>query len=449
MSEAEPTPPEGRAAWALRAAEYWRVWRVALPPALVALWCSLWGSGGWTALAALGIALGASALLAQRAGAALALRLRAISSVLTAYREGDFAIRVRMAPRSSPLGDVLWELNELGNSLRQYRLGEIEAWALLRKVLEEVHVVVLAFDEQGRVKLANEEAAHALGKSVEALVLEHAASLGLSELLEGPAARTIKDSAVLGSGHWELRRGAFRLAGEPHALVVLSDVSGALREEERDAWKRLIRVMGHEINNSLAPIRSVADSLQSLMAQPALPEDWREDLTSGLSIVARRAEALARFIGEYARLARLPPPQRKPMAVADWAARVSALEQRLTVEVSPGPPIVLQADADQLDQLLINLIKNAADASLERGGGVRVHWSVAGEQLELDVDDDGAGVADTANLFVPFFTTKVGGSGIGLVLARQIAEAHGGSVRLSNRSSGSGARAAVLLPITR
>jgi signal transduction histidine kinase len=342
---------------------------------------------------------------------------------------------------------VLWELNELGDSLRKYRLGEIEAWTLLRKVMEEVHVVVLAFDEQGRVKLANAEAARVLRKPVETLLLERAASLDLAELIDGAAARTIKDSPALGSGHWELRRGAFRLAGEPHALVVLSDVSGALREEERDAWKRLIRVMSHEINNTLAPIHSVADSLQSLMAQPTRPDDWQEDLSAGLSIVARRAEGLARFIGEYARLARLPAPQLGPVPVADWAARVCGLERRLSVDVLGGPAISLLADADQLDQLLINLVKNAVDASLERAGGVRMHWKVSQQVLELNVDDDGPGVAETANLFVPFFTTKAGGSGIGLVLARQIAEAHGGEVRLSTRSDGSGARAVVTLPL--
>ena len=446
---AEPVRLEGRGAWAVRAAEYWRVFRVALPPALATLWVAAFGQGVLQAALALGLALGASAFLAGRVGAALALRLRAISSVLTAYREGDFAIRVRSAPRASPIGDVLWELNELGDSLRKYRLGELEAWTLLRKVMEEVHVVVLAFDEPGRVKLANAEAARVLRKPVEALVLERAATLGLAELLEGPAARTIRDSPVLGSGHWELRRGAFRLAGEPHALVVLSDVSGALRDEERDAWKRLIRVMGHEINNSLAPIRSVADSLQSLMAQPTRPDDWQEDLSSGLSIVARRAEGLGRFIGEYARLARLPPPQLAPLLVADWAARVAALERRLTVHVLAGPAVSLLADADQLDQLLINLIKNAVEASLERAGGVRVHWDVTADELQLNVDDDGPGVADTANLFVPFFTTKSGGSGIGLVLARQIAEGHGGPVRLSTRADGSGARAVVTLPLRR
>jgi signal transduction histidine kinase len=183
------------------------------------------------------------------------------------------------------------------------------------------------------------------------------------------------------------------------------------------------------------------------MAQPTRPDDWQEDLSAGLSIVARRAEGLARFIGEYARLARLPAPQLGPVPVADWAARVCGLERRLSVDVLGGPAISLLADADQLDQLLINLVKNAVDASLERAGGVRMHWKVSQQVLELNVDDDGPGVAETANLFVPFFTTKAGGSGIGLVLARQIAEAHGGEVRLSTRSDGSGARAVVTLPL--
>jgi nitrogen fixation/metabolism regulation signal transduction histidine kinase len=439
----EDASPEGAgvAGWA-RLRTFWRNFRVALPPALAALWIAWSGAGLVSGSIALGAALALSTLFAATATAPMGARLRTISSVLTAYREGDFAIRARLDAPGTPLGDALFELNELGESLRQHRLGELEAWTLLRKVMEEVDVVVLAFDSRERVKLANAEAARVLGQSAEALLLTPIANLGIAELLEGPAARTVRDLSKL-PGQWEMRRGTFRLAGEPHSLLVLSDVSGALRDEERDAWKRLIRVMGHEINNSLAPIRSVADSLQRLVENPAPPDDWREDAAAGLSIVARRAESLGRFIAEYSKLARLPPPKLAPLRVLEWATRVSALEQRLRVEVLPGADVSLIGDADQLDQLLINLVKNAAEASLERGGGVRVHWAPQGSELELYVDDDGPGVADTANLFVPFFTTKSGGSGIGLVLARQIAQAHGGDVQLATRPDGSGARAVV------
>jgi two-component system nitrogen regulation sensor histidine kinase NtrY len=431
-----------------RLAPLWRTFRVAIPPALAAVALALGPVEAPLSWALIGLSLAVSVWLAAGADRPLSLRLRAISSVLTAYREGDFSIRVRTEPPGTPLGDVLHELNEFGDALRRHRLGELEAWMVLHKVMAEVRAVVLAFDESGAVKLANAEAARVLGKAPDALTLERAATLGLSGLLVGNATRTLKDVSALGPGHWQLRRGTFRMAGQPHALVVLSDVSVALREEEREAWKRLIRVMGHEINNSLAPIVSVVDAIRNGIALDPRPDDWEEDLEAGLSVVARRAESLARFIADYSKLARLPPPRLAPLAVIDWVTRVSALEQRLSVRVEPGPDVEVLGDTDQLDQLLINLVKNAAEASLERQGGVRVSWVLLDSSvLHVRIDDDGPGVADTLNLFVPFFTTKPGGSGVGLVLARQIAEAHGGTLALETRADGSGARATLGLPI--
>jgi nitrogen fixation/metabolism regulation signal transduction histidine kinase len=318
---------------------------------------------------------------------------------------------------------------------------------LLRKVLSELDVVVLAFDEAGRLKLANEAAERALKRRQSELTTASASALGLDELLQGTARRVVKQLPALVGGPWELRRGSFRMAGEPHALVVLPDMSSALREQEREAWKRLIVVMGHEINNSLAPIRSLSENLLSLLARAPRPPDAEQDLRDGLEIIMRRAEGLGRFMAAYGRLARLPPPTLAPVEVSGCIRRVAALEQRLAVQVTPGPDVTLLADADQLDQLLINLVKNAADATLARGGGVRVSWYVVESDLNVTIEDDGPGVRDTQNLFVPFFTTKPGGSGIGLVLARQIAEAHGGEFTLESRRDESGAIARVRLPI--
>ena len=290
-----------------------------------------------------------------------------------------------------------------------------------------------------------------LGKPSPLLLGRRAEALDLDGLLEGDAPRVVRESQTLGAGAWELRRGTFRLSGKPHSLVVVSDVSRALREQEREAWKRLIRVMGHEINNSLAPIRSISENLQGVLANPERASDWEGDMASGLSVVGRRAEALSRFMTAYARLARLPPPTLKQVDVAEWVRRVALLEQRLaiTITITGGPAMAIAGDCDQLDQLLINLLKNAVEATLERGaeGGVRVRWAVSGADLELFVEDDGPGVSDTANLFVPFFTTKQAGSGIGLALARQIAEGHRGEVRLRTREDGGGAEATVRLPI--
>ncbi|MGH9258767.1 MAG: sensor histidine kinase, partial [Acidimicrobiales bacterium] len=250
-----------------------------------------------------------------------------------------------------------------------------------------------------------------------------------------------------GAGKWEVRRGEFRQGGLPHQLLVLADVSRALREEERQAWQRLVRVLGHEINNSLAPIKSVVESLQALVRRRPRPADADTDVQRGLEVIQGRAEGLGRFLSSYARLARLPAPRLAVLDVSAWVRRVVALETRLPVAVVPGPAATIRADGDQLEQLLINLVGNAVDASLETGGGVRVGWDMHDGRIDLWVRDDGPGIPQSGNLFVPFFTTKPQGSGIGLVLSRQIAEAHGGTLTLANRADARGCEARLVLPM--
>ena len=220
-----------------------------------------------------------------------------------------------------------------------------------------------------------------------------------------------------------------------------------LRLEERQAWQRLVRVLSHEINNSLAPIHSISSSLQELLQAHAGEGDWVQDVRDGLAVVERRSSGLSRFMAAYAQLARLPPPRLGPVELETVVRRIAALEQRLSVKVAVGPPIQVRADADQLEQLLINLVRNAADAALETGGGVEVSWRQNGATAEIVVADEGPGLADSANLFVPFFTTKPQGSGIGLVLSRQIAEAHSGSLTVQNAPSGRGCNALLRLPV--
>jgi signal transduction histidine kinase len=229
--------------------------------------------------------------------------------------------------------------------------------------------------------------------------------------------------------------------------VVVSDLSRALRDEERQAWQRLVRVLGHEINNSLAPIRSIVGSIQQLLRRAPRPDDWLQDVERGLSVIGARSESLGRFMTSYTRLARLPRPRMATVNVSEWVHRVVELEKRARVEVREGPPVSIQADADQLEQLLINLVRNAVDATIETGGGVWVEWQRTDDVLELRVSDEGHGIAHSANLFVPFYTTKADGTGIGLVLSRQIAEAHGGTLTLHNRANGRGAEARLVLPV--
>jgi two-component system nitrogen regulation sensor histidine kinase NtrY len=375
--------------------------------------------------------------------------LQTISNMLAALREGDFSLRARGSDPDDALGLLLLELNSLGEDLRAQRLGALEATALLRRVMEEIDVAVFAFDESRVLRLVNRGGAALLGRPAEQLLGKDAAELGLAESLTGDAPRVIELTFPGRHGRWELLRGTFRQGGLPHQLLVLADVSRALSEEERQAWQRLIRVLSHELNNSLAPIKSIAQSLAELVRRDVPPPDWREDLRKGLGVIGSRAESLSRLMAAYARLARLPRPRLEPVPVGEWVRRVAALETRRPVTVCPGPDVTIQADGGQLDQLLINLVRNAVDATLEiKGGGlVELGWTARNGRLEVWVRDDGPGLADTVNLFVPFYTTKTDGSGIGLALSRQIADAHNGTLTLANHGNHRGCEARLSLPI--
>ena len=373
--------------------------------------------------------------------------LQTASNLVAALREGDFSVRGRGARLGDPLGEVMLELNELSTTLREQRLGSLEAGALLQRVMDEIEVAIFAFDENGRAVLANRAGERLLGTELARLPSSDARQLGLGAALDGPSPRNLELTLPGGAGKFELRRSTFRLGGKPHQLLVLADLRRALREEERQAWQRLVRVLGHEINNSLAPIHSIAQSVQETMRAPSPHDGWKEDVASGLQVIERRAESLSRFMTSYARLARLPPPRFGPVEIEDWVRRVATLEKRLEVRVARGPEVRIQADADQLDQLLINLVRNAVDASLETHGGVTITWTAAAAHVEISVLDEGPGIADASNLFVPFFTTKPQGTGIGLALSRQIAELHHGTLSLENRGDRAGARARLRLPL--
>jgi PAS domain S-box-containing protein len=395
----------------------------------------------WTATVfLLGILLAGLATLHER----VVRPLQTLSNVLAALREGDYSLRARGADAEDSLGLVYLEANTLADTLRGQRLGAMEATGLLRAVMAEIDAAVFAFDSDGTLRLVNRGGERLLGQPAERLLGRAAETLGLTECLTGDTPRVLERGGQP-PRRWELRRSSFRQDGRPHQLVLLTDVSRTLQTEERQAWQRLIRVLSHEINNSLAPIRSLAGSLRDILdrGDPDAPGDLRD----GLDIIGQRADSLGRFLAAYARLARLPRPVRRPMPVEPWVRRVAALEPRVAVKVDPGPELTVVADGDQLDQLLINLIRNAGDAVAQTGGGIRVTWRGLAGGVEVVVEDDGPGIVDTANLFVPFYTTKAGGSGVGLALSRQIAEAHGGTIRLENRKGARGCQALLWLPL--
>ncbi|HEX8925356.1 MAG TPA: ATP-binding protein, partial [Terriglobales bacterium] len=373
--------------------------------------------------------------------------LQTLSNVVSSLREGDYSFRARGAGTPVAFGELAGEINALADLLQKQRVRSLEATALLARILEVMHAPLFAFDRDNSLQLVNNAGAQLLGRPLARCFGHSAREVGLDTLLAS-ADQSIHSLGAKPS-RWLLRKALFRQEGAPHTLLLLADVSQPLQEEEQIAWKRLIRVLGHELSNSLAPIKSIAGSLLARAEGLSADENVVRDFRRGLGVVESRADALHRFVQSYRLLAQLPPPHLKQIQAGPLLERVALLEQRVPVQVDAGPPVMLNADPDQLEQMFINLLTNAVDASLSNGAKpVRIGWRIAESDLVVGIEDSGMGIANTENLFVPFYTTKPKGSGVGLALAQQIARAHGGEIRLVNREDAPGARAIIHLPLS-
>src|ERR1700693_6144003 len=392
--------------------------------------------------------------------------LPTLSHVIGALREEDYSFRARNAVSEDALGELSLEVNALADMLSDEKIRAIEAPALLQRVVDEIDAPLFAFDPDSILSLVNPAGAHLLRQSKARILGRSATELNLQQCLAADNESLVELDLKDTQARWRLRRSLFRQNGVPHTLIVLSDVSRALRDEERRAWQRLIRVLGHELSNSLSPLKSIAGIHNSRVTSTAMDADVRHDLQHGLEIIEARSASLHRFLEAYRRLGQMPGPGLRDVGISKLVARVASLETRIKVCVRPGPDLVFIADPDQLEQMLINLVRNAADAVLElstttvqpkypkaapspnsdRDRKVSVHWDTTDAELNLLVEDDGPGLLNPANVFTPFYTTKPSGSGVGLVLSRQIAEAHGGSIEISHRNQGRGCVVRVVLP---
>ncbi|HEX8810465.1 MAG TPA: ATP-binding protein [Terracidiphilus sp.] len=399
-----------------------------------------------TSLLILGCLLVYLALIAAALIDSLIRPLQTLTNVVASMREGDYSFRARGANVRDPMGELAAEINALADLLQKQRVQSLEATALLARILEVMHAPLFAFDRDNVLQLINSSGTELLGRPQARCMGRTAAELGMEALLNAPD----QSIHLIGnrSARWLLRKAWFRQEGLPHTLLLLADVSVPLQEEEQAAWKRLIRVLGHELSNSLAPIKSIAGSLllrvDAIQADETLVRDFRR----GLGVMESRADSLHRFVQSYRQLAQLPPPRLSKVTLGPLLERVVLLEQRLAAQLAAGPEVTLLADPDQLEQMFINLLANAVDATLDTNEeSVRVAWHTEDDSVLVEIDDSGHGIANADNLFVPFYTTKPKGSGVGLALAQQVARAHRGDVTLVSRGDGSGARATVRLPL--
>ncbi len=284
------------------------------------------------------------------------------ANLLGALREGDYSIRGGTTGHVRSAVDLLMvEINALGDTLQRQRAEAIESTALLKSVMGAIDVAVFAFDMDETLVLVNPAGERLIGQRAAALVGRRAIELRLAPYLSGDSPRLVERPFGAESGRLELRRSTFRRDGRPHHLIVFADLSRALREEEQQAWQRIVRVLSHEINNSLTPIKSIAHSLRRAVSRmPNIPPE--PDMQEALSLIENRAGALGRFLGAYAQLARLPKPQRRRVPIRPLVRRVAELEARQPVGIRDGGDLSVQADADQLEQLLINIVRNAVDA---------------------------------------------------------------------------------------
>ena len=303
--------------------------------------------------------------------------LQTLTNVVGALREEDYSFRARGAAPNDALGELALEINALADILTEQRMQTIEATALLRRVVEEIDTPLFTFDPDHVLRLMNAAGERLLQQPAARLLGKTATELELNACFEARNETLVALPYSAPNARWMVRKRSFRQNGVPHTLIVLSDVSRALREEERSAWQSLIRVLGHELNNSLAPIISISGSLSSRLPLPELPDAQNADFQRGLNIIESRTASLHRFLQSYRRLAQMPSPTLQPVELRPLIERVAALETRLQVDIVPGPDLVLMIDPDLIEQMLINLVRNAVDAALEQAQSPQAGRTVA------------------------------------------------------------------------
>ena len=375
----------------------------------------------------------------------LGFQFQTLSNLVEAIRSGDFTLRGKIRNTNDPLAELIAQINLLSTSLSDQRIASEEAYRLLDKAIAHINVAIFAFNAEDKIKLANPAAGRLFACDYQQLFGQTAEQLGLSNFFSNDQPQLIEHHFPGGTGRWQIRLDSYRDSGMQRKLLFITDLKTVLREEELKAWKNLIKVISHEVNNSLYPISSISQTLTKLVNQHPLDHDWQTDITDGLTVIGERANNLTDFIKRYAKIARLPEPNKQVFSISNLIAHTSILKTNsndIVIDVNSDKNMQIFADQAMIEQVLINLLKNA----IEAGAPVTLSWAEDKQSQWLKITDNGPGISNPANLFVPFYSTKANGSGIGLVLCQQILDKHQGSLNIDNQSEG-GCRVLVTLPI--
>ena len=419
---------------------------VAVPTLLLLLW--FWLSSAEPLASKLiisALALVWVVLLAERVRQHFTYHLRTASTLVEAIRLEDYSLRSSRSRESGALGELYRQVNALADCRQHAEQQEQELRGLLGKIIAQIQVAILAFDSEQNIQLVNPQAAKLAGSPAADLINRNITDTPFATLNFTAQPNLIEQEFPGASGHWQISWQEYRTGARPGKLLFITDLKQVLSEQEARAWQSLIRVITHEINNSLTPISSISQTLASRVAATDVTRG-DEDFVKGLGLIGQRSEDLTRFIAEYARIARLPEPQKRPFDLASLLEKLQNLYgERVLYRRDKESQAIVNADPTLIEQLLINLIKNGQEAMGEPGQPVELKLDNAENSVTVQVLDCGQGLANPSNLFVPFYTTKDKGSGIGLVLCRQIANAHGGRLRLENRKDRTGAVATLEL----